>query len=152
MEDRMQGSHDGIQDALEVLAADFAAFGRAMGTLLAGEVESFQGLSGLYGLKEDVDPLLARLVRVQASVADGMSVLVQAGGKPSAEAVQALATRVALLDVMLDQLNRFLTIADLRGASDTSGDLLRKIAGWIGTLKGWLAGMVRQIQAIGGRG
>jgi hypothetical protein len=145
----MQGSQDGVQDALEVLAADFEAFGRAMGTLLAGEVESFQGLSGLYGLKADVDPLLERLVRVQASVAAGMAVLVQAGGRPSAEAVEALATRVALLDVMLDQLDRFLTIADLRGASDTSGDLLRKISGWIGTLKGWLTGMTRQITALG---
>jgi len=145
----MQGSQDGLQDALEVLAADFAAFGRAMSRLVAGEVESFQGLSGLYGLKEDVDPLLERLGRVQASVAASMDALVAAGERPSAEAVAALATRVALLDAMLDQLGRFLTIADLRGASDTSGDLLRKIAGWIGTLKGWLAGMRAQVLAMG---
>ncbi|MBS3962652.1 MAG: hypothetical protein KGZ61_12595 [Sandarakinorhabdus sp.] len=145
----MQRSHDDVQDALEVLAADFAAFGRAMGRLIAGEVESFQGLSGLYGLKEDVDPLLERLVRVQASVATSMDALVTAGEPPSAKAVQGLATRVTLLDAMLDQLNRFLTIADLRGASDTSGDLLRKISGWIGTLKGWLAGMRAQVLAMG---
>jgi len=145
----MQGAQDEVQEALQVLAADFTAFGRALGRLIAAEIESFQGLSGLYGLKEDVDPLLDRLGQVQASLTSGMAVLVQAGGKPSADAVAALATRVTLLDAMLDQLDRFLTIADLRGASDTSGDLLRKISGWIATLKGWLAGMTRQIMALG---
>ena len=147
----MQGSQDGIREALEVLQADFTAFGRALNAVIAGDMESFQGLAGLYGLKEDVDPLMARLVSVQASVATEMTALLAAGERPSADTAQALAARVGLLTSMLDQLDRFLTIADLRGASDTSGDLLRKISGWIGTFKGWLAGMIGQIAALGAR-
>jgi hypothetical protein len=43
------------------------------------------------------------------------------------------------------------TVADLRGATLTSGDLLQKLQGWIKTLRDWLSGVARQLEVIARR-
>ena len=60
-------SNDNVR-ALEVVAADFAGFSRVLQKVLTVELESFQGLSGQYGLYEDVDGVQARLLRLTAHI------------------------------------------------------------------------------------
>jgi hypothetical protein len=51
---------------------------------------------------------------------------------------------------MLEQLDRFVQVADARGATLTSGDLLKKLQGWIKMMREWLAGVRRQLASIAG--
>lgn len=128
--------------AAEILAADFAGFRRVLDAVAAKELESFHSLSGQYGLFDDVDPLKRRLEALAARVDAALQAL--AGGADAS--MVAVTGDVALLDTLLEQLSRHVTVADLRGAALTSGDLLQKLQGWIGTLRDWLAGIRRQLE------
>jgi hypothetical protein len=131
--------------AIEVLAADFTGFRRVLDTVGGKELESFHSLSGQYGMFEDVDPLKQRLEALAARIDADLQAL--AGGAGSA-LLAPCSRNVELLDMLLEQLSRYVTVADLRGAALTSGDLLQKLQGWIGTLRDWLAGVRRQLEAI----
>ena len=65
-------------------------------------------------------------------------------------ALWATSRQAELLDSLLEQLDRYVAVADLRGATLTSGDLLKKLQGWIKTLREWLAGVRKQLAAIAG--
>lgn len=129
------------QALIENLAADFAGFQRVMERMVQGEVESFQGLSGQFGLYEDVDALLKRM---EATAVRAASSLANAGANGPADASRQL----GLLDSMLEQLDRYAIVADLRGATATSGDLLKKIQQWVAVLRQWLVGLERQLRAL----
>ena len=134
--------------AIEVLAADFTGFRRVLDTVGTKELESFHSLSGQYGMFEDVDPLKQRLEALAGRIDTDLTAA--AGGNGSV--LGAVAGNVVLLDSLLEQLSRYVTVADLRGASLTSGDLLQKLQGWISTLRDWLSGVQRQLEAVTGRG
>lgn len=134
--------------AIEVVAADFKGFRRVLDTVGNKELASFHNLSGQYGMFEDVDPLKSRIealaLRIDADL--------QALGTGSEDSLLWSATHdVDLLDNMLEQMSRYVTVADLRGAALTSGDLLQKLQGWIKTLRDWLAGVKKQLAAIASR-
>jgi hypothetical protein len=133
---------------IEVLAADFTGFRRVLDTVGTKELESFHSLSGQYGMFEDVDPLKQRLEALAARIDNDLKAA--AGGNGSV--LVAVAGNVVLLDNLLEQLSRYVTVADLRGASLTSGDLLQKLQGWISTLRDWLTGVRRQLEALTPRG
>jgi hypothetical protein len=94
---------------------------------------------------EDVDPLKQRLEALAARIDTDLKAM--AGGADTA-LLNATSRNVELLDMLLEQLSRYVTVADLRGASLTSGDLLQKLQGWITTLRDWLAGTRRQLEAV----
>jgi hypothetical protein len=131
--------------AVAIVAADFTGFRRVLGAVGAKELESFHSLSGQYGLFEDVDPLKGRLESLASEIDADLQAL--AGGTED-NLLWAASHRVDLLDGLLEQLYRYVTVADLRGASLTSGDLLQKLQGWIKTLRDWLAGVKKQLAAI----
>ena len=133
---------------LEVVAADFAALQRVLDKVLSTEMESFQGLSGQYGLYEDVDALMGRMRNVAAQASKELNELRDGAFEDSA--LWAASRRVELLDSMLEQLDRFVQVADARGATLTSGDLLKKLQGWIKIMREWLAGTRKQLAAIAG--
>lgn len=133
--------------AIEVLAADFTGFRRVLDTVGTKELESFHSLSGQYGMYEDVDPLKQRLEALAARIDTDLKAAVGTDGVPG-----TVARNVDLLDSLLEQLSRYVTVADLRGAALTSGDLLQKLQGWISTLRDWLTGVRRQLEALGGQG
>ena len=140
-------SNDTVR-ALEVVAADFVGFSRVLQKVLTVELESFQGLSGQYGLYEDVDGVQARLLRLAAHIQSALDELRDNGFEDSG--LWATSRQVELLDSLLEQLDRYVIVADLRGATLTSGDLLKKLQGWIKTLRDWLAGVRKQLAAIAG--
>jgi hypothetical protein len=111
----------------------------------AKELESFHSLSGQYGMFEDVDQLKQRLETLAAEIDAGFKAMTTGAG---ASQLQAATRNVDLLDTLLEQLSRYVTVADLRGAALTSGDLLQKLQGWIRTLRDWLDGVKRQLAAI----
>ena len=129
--------NDGVR-ALEVVAADFLGFSRVLDKVISTELESFQGLSGQYGLYEDVDGVQTRLQRLTAHILSALEGLRDNGFEDSA--LWATSRQAELLDSLLEQLDRYVAVADLRGATLTSGDLLKKLQGWIKTLREWLAG------------
>lgn len=133
---------------LEVAAADFAGFQKVLDKVFGTELESFQGLSGQYGLFEDVDALMARMRKVSAQAAQELNDLRDGAFEDSA--LWSASRRVELLDSMLEQLDRFVQVADARGATLTSGDLLTKLKGWLKILREWLAGLRKQLAAIAG--
>lgn len=133
---------------LEVVAADFQALQKVLDKVLTSELESFQGLSGQYGLYEDVDALIGRMRNVSAQAAHELTELRDGAFEDSA--LWSASRRVELLDSMLEQLDRFVQVADGRGATLTSGDLLKKLQGWIKLMREWLAGVRRQLAAIAG--
>jgi hypothetical protein len=137
--------------AVEALAADFTGFRRVLATVGSKELESFHSLSGQYGLFEDVDPLKQRLEALAARIDTDLKVLAGATGDAPDSLLESTARGVALLDMLLEQLSRYVTVADLRGASLTSGDLLQKLQGWIATLRDWLSGTRRQLEALTAR-
>ena len=141
-----------VDEAFGVLAADFAGFGRALDGVLQGEVVSFQGQSGQYGLLEDVDALLARIEGTRHGLAVQLEAMEAASPADAARQAQALAARLGLLDTLLEQLDRYAIVADLRGATQASGDLLKKLRNWVATLREWLASIRRQAMALGGDG
>ncbi len=131
--------------AIEVVAADFTGFRRVLDTVGAKELESFHSLSGQYGLFDDVDLLKQRLEQLAAEI-DGELQSLTHGTEDST--FWNVSRSVDLLDSLLEQLARYVTVADLRGATLTSGDLLQKLQGWIKTLRDWLSGVKRQLGAI----
>jgi HPt (histidine-containing phosphotransfer) domain-containing protein len=131
--------------ALDVVAADFTGFRRVLDTVGAKELESFHSLSGQYGMFEDVDLLKGRLEQLAAAIDSELKSL---DPQTAGTGVAAVMRNVDLLDSLLEQLSRYVTVADLRGAALTSGDLLQKLQGWIATLRDWLTGVTRQLQAI----
>lgn len=133
--------------AIEVLAADFTGFRRVLDTVGTKELESFHSLSGQYGMFEDVDPLKQRLEALAARIDTDLKAA--AGGTDGVPG--SVARNVDLLDSLLEQLSRYVTVADLRGAALTSGDLLQKLQGWISTLRDWLTGVRRQLEALAGQ-
>ncbi len=133
---------------LEVVAADFAALQRVLDKVLSTEMESFQGLSGQYGLYEDVDALMGRMRNVAAQASKELNELRDGAFEDSA--LWSASRRVELLDSMMEQLDRFVQVADGRGATLTSGDLLKKLQGWIRIMREWLAGIRRQLASIAG--
>ena len=133
---------------LEVVAADFAALQKVLDKVFATELEGFQGLSGQYALYEDVDALMGRMRNVSAQAAKELTDLRDGAFEDSA--LWSASRRVELLDSMLEQLDRFVQVADARGATLTSGDLLKKLQGWIKTLREWLTGVRKQLAAIAG--
>jgi hypothetical protein len=135
--------------AVDVVAADFTGLRRVLDAVGAKELESFHSLSGQYGMFEDVDLLKQRLEALAADIDSGFKAMI---GGANAEKLQAATRNVDLLDTLLEQLSRYVTVADLRGAALTSGDLLQKLQGWIRTLRDWLVGVKRQLAAIEGRG
>lgn len=139
--------NDGVR-ALEVVAADFLGFSRVLDKVICTELESFQGLSGQYGLYEDVDGVQTRLQRLTAHILSALEGLRDNGFEDSA--LWATSRQAELLDSLLEQLDRYVAVADLRGATLTSGDLLKKLQGWIKTLREWLAGVRKQLAAIAG--
>jgi hypothetical protein len=134
--------------AIEVVASDFTGFRRVLDTVGARELESFHSLSGQYGLFEDVDLLKQRLEALGAEIDGELHTLT---GAPDATLLATIGTKVTLLDSLLEQLSRYVTVADLRGATLTSGDLLQKLQGWIKTLRDWLSGVARQLEVIARR-
>lgn len=133
---------------LEVVAADFAAFQKVLDKVFATELESFQGLSGQYGLFEDVDALMGRMRNVSGQAGKELTELRDGAFEDSA--LWSASRRVELLDAMLEQLDRFVQVADARGATLTSGDLLKKLQGWIKVMREWLAGVRKQLSSIAG--
>lgn len=133
---------------LEVVAADFAGLQKVLDKVFTTEMESFQGLSGQYGLFEDVDALIGRMRSVAAQAAHELNELRDGAFEDSA--LWSASRRVELLDSMLEQLDRFVQVADARGATLTSGDLLKKLQGWIKIMREWLAGTRKQLAAIAG--
>ena len=134
--------------AIEVLAADFTGFRRVLDTVGTKELESFHSLSGQYGMFEDVDPLKQRLEVLAARIDSDLQAIADGGANAL---LGTTAQNVFLLDTLLEQLSRYVTVADLRGAALTSGDLLQKLQGWITTLRDWLGGVKRQLEALNGR-
>ncbi|MGL6044754.1 MAG: hypothetical protein ACRC1J_12600 [Sandaracinobacteroides sp.] len=137
---------DGVR-ALDVLRADFTGFERVLDKVGTGELESFHSLSGQYNMFDDVDGLKARLGVLAAEIRQQLADLGDTGEE---SAVWAVSRRVEMLDNLLEQLSRYVTVADMRGAALTSGDLLQKLQGWIKTLRDWLAGIRKQLSAIAG--
>ena len=133
---------------LEVVAVDFAGLQKVLDKVFATEMESFQGLSGQYALFEDVDALMGRMRNV--SVQAGLELNELRDGAFEDSALWSASRRVELLDSMLEQLDRFVQVADARGATLTSGDLLKKLQGWIKIMREWLAGVRKQLAAIAG--
>ena len=133
---------------LEVVAADYAALQKVLDKVLSTEMESFQGLSGQYGLYEDVDALMGRMRNVAAQAGRELDELRDGAFEDSA--LWSASRRVELVDAMLEQLDRFVQVADGRGATLTSGDLLKKLQGWIKIMREWLAGVRKQLAAIAG--
>lgn len=133
---------------LEVVAADYAALQKVLDKVLSTEMESFQGLSGQYGLYEDVDALMGRMRNVAAQAGHELDELRDGAFEDSA--LWSASRRVELVDSMLEQLDRFVQVADGRGATLTSGDLLKKLQGWIKIMRDWLAGVRKQLAAIAG--
>lgn len=133
---------------LEVVAADFQGFQRVLEKVFTTELESFQGLSGQYALFEDVDALMGRMRNVVAQAERELVALRDGAFEDSA--LWSASRRVELVDSMLEQLDRFVQVADARGATLTSGDLLKKLQGWIKILREWLTGVRRQLAAIAG--
>ncbi|WP_199555932.1 hypothetical protein [Sandaracinobacteroides hominis] len=133
---------------LEVAAADFSGFQKVLDKVFTSELESFQGMSGQYGLFEDVDALTGRMRKISAQAARELNDLRDGAFEDSA--LWSASRRVELLDSMLEQLDRFVQVADARGATLTSGDLLQKLRGWIKILREWLAGLRKQLAAIAG--
>jgi hypothetical protein len=131
--------------AVDVVAADFTGLRRVLDAVGAKELESFHSLSGQYGMFEDVDQLKQRLETLAAEIDAGFKAMTTGAG---ASQLQAATRNVDLLDTLLEQLSRYVTVADLRGAALTSGDLLQKLQGWIRTLRDWLDGVKRQLAAI----
>ncbi len=131
--------------AIEVVAADFTGFRRVLDTVGTKELESFHSLSGQYGMFEDVDPLKRRLEALAAQIDSELQALSH-GAEDNL--LWAASHKVDLLDSLLEQLSRYVTVADLRGAALTSGDLLQKLQGWIKTLRDWLSGVKKQLAAI----
>ena len=138
-------SNDGVR-ALEVVSADFLGFSRVLEKVIKTELESFQGLSGQYGLFDDVDGVQARLQRLTAHILSALETLRDNGFEDSA--LWATSRQLDLLDSLLEQLDRYVAVADLRGATLTSGDLLKKLQGWIKMMREWLAGVRRQLASI----
>jgi hypothetical protein len=134
--------------AVEVVAADFAGFRRVLNIVAEKELESFHSLSGQYALYEDVDPLRRRLLQLAGEVDTDLQALNRG---VEANRLRAAAQNVERLDSLLEQLARYVTVADLRGAALTSGDLLQKLQGWIRTLRDWLAGVKKQLVTIAGQ-
>ncbi|MCG2841407.1 hypothetical protein L6Q21_10480 [Sandaracinobacter sp. RS1-74] len=133
---------------LEVVAADFQGFQRVLEKVFTTELESFQGLSGQYALFEDVDALMGRMRNVVAQAERELVALRDGAFEDSA--LWSASRRVELVDSMLEQLDRFVQVADARGATLTSGDLLKKLQGWIKIMREWLTGVRRQLAAIAG--
>lgn len=131
---------------LAIVAADFAGMRKVLDKVFTTELESFQGLSGQYGIFEDVDGLTGRIRNVAAQAADELNALPDAAVAEAA--LLSADRRLALLDSMLEQLDRYVQVADARGATLTSGDLLKKLQGWIRILREWLAGLRRQMAPI----
>lgn len=134
--------------AIAVVAADFTGFRRVLQTVGSKELESFQNLSGQYGMFEDVEPLMRRMEVLAERIDSDLQALAGVSGD---QLLSAAAHNVELLDSLLEQMSRYVTVADLRGAALTSGDLLQKLQGWIKTLRDWLAGVRRQLAAIAGQ-
>lgn len=134
--------------AIDVVAADFIGFRRVLDKVGTGELESFHSLSGQYGMFEDVDLLRTRLGLLAGEINTQLEALQGANAEDSA--LWGVSRHVELLDQMLEAMSRYVTVADLRGAALTSGDLLQKLQGWLKTLRDWLAGIRRQLAAIAG--
>lgn len=137
---------DGVR-ALDVVAADFVGFRRVLEKVGEGELESFQNLSGQYGLFDDVELLKRRLGILAADVQTSLERL---DAEFEDSALWTTSRHVELLDALLEQLARYVTVADMRGATLTSGDLLQKLQGWVKTMRDWLGGIRKQLAAIAG--
>ena len=133
---------------LAVVAADFDGMQKVLDKVFTTELESFQGLSGQYGIFEDVDALMGRMRNVAAQAAHELNELRDGAFEDSA--LWSASRRVELLDSMLEQLDRYVQVADARGATLTSGDLLKKLQGWIKILREWLTGVRKQLGSIAG--
>jgi hypothetical protein len=134
--------------AIEVVAADFAGFRRVLNIVAEKELESFHSLSGQYALYDDVDPLRRRLLQLAGEIDTELQALNRG---VEDHKVWTASQNVDRLDSLLEQLGRYVTVADLRGAALTSGDLLQKLQGWIKTLRDWLAGVKKQLVTIAGQ-
>jgi hypothetical protein len=142
-----------VADAVDVVVADFAGFRELMVALRSGDLESFERLAGLYGMKDGVDGVLARLLRLEAALGERLAALgpLVAGGEDHGPEVLDLMASVNVLDSLLEQLDRYVDIGIKRNAGETSGDLLPKLQAWIRLLRGWLQGIVKQLSQIEGR-
>lgn len=123
---------------LDVARGDVAAFYKVLEKLLESEMASFQGFSGQYGLYDDAAALLDNLKAGTAAIIAGLD----------RATIDGLAVQARLVDALLGQLDRLVTVAELRGAANTSGDLLAKLHNWIALLRGWVAAIDRQLVAL----
>jgi hypothetical protein len=123
---------------LAVASGDATAFSKVLERLLESEMASFQGFSEQYGLYEDAAAILDKLRAATAAILAGLA----AGG------TAGLGVQARLVEALLDQLDRLVTVAELRGAANTSGDLLAKLHQWIALLRGWIAAIDRQLSAL----
>lgn len=125
---------------LDVARSDITAFSKVLQKLLESEMASFQGFSDQYGLYEDAAAILDNLKAGTAAIEAGL-----ATGNTAGLTVQA-----RLMDALLEGLDRLVTVAELRGAANTSGDLLAKLHNWIALLRGWMGAIGRQLETLAG--
>lgn len=125
-------------DPLQVLKVDVTAFSKVLERLLESEMASFQGFSGQYGLYEDAAAILDNLRAGTGAILAGLD----------SAAITGLPLQARLVDAQFDELDRLVTVAELRGAANTSGDLLAKLHQWIALLRGWVAAIERQLLAL----
>ncbi|MFN3370398.1 MAG: hypothetical protein ACK4Z0_02595 [Sphingomonadaceae bacterium] len=123
---------------LDVLKGDVTAFSKVLERLLESEMASFQGFSGQYGLYEDAAAILDNLRAGTGAIIAGLDSVTITG----------LPLQARLVDAQFDELDRLVTVAELRGAANTSGDLLAKLHQWIALLRGWVAAIERQLEAL----
>lgn len=142
-----------VADAVDVVVADFAGFRDLMATLRTSDLESFERLAGLYGMKDGVDGVLKRLLSLEARVCERLGALAPmvASGEDHGPEVLDLMAQVNVLDALLEQLDRYVEIGIKRNAGETSGDLLPKLQAWVRLLRGWLQSIVKQLSHIEGR-
>jgi hypothetical protein len=138
------------RDELDVLGADLEGLTKLTGWLMTGDLESVQRLAGQYDMKGEVDAVVAKIPAIQAQVRERVGALRDGAGGDVARELAALRGKIGLMDSLLEQLDRYLVILTLRGATQSSGDLLPKLQGWVAVLKGWLAGVERQLSAVSG--
>jgi hypothetical protein len=142
-----------VAEAVDVVVADFAGYRDQVGQLRGGDLESFERLAGLYGMKDGVEGVLKRLYGIEGRICERLGALAPlvGSGEDHGPEVLDLMAQMNVLDSLWEQLDRYVDIGIKRNAGETSGDLLPKLQAWIKLMRGWLAGINRQLSLIEGR-
>lgn len=142
-----------VAEAVDVVVADFAGYREQYASLRTGDLESFERLAGLYGMKDGVEGVLKRLSTIEARVCERLGALAPlvASGEDHGSEVLDVMAQVGVMDSLLEQLDRYVDIGIKRNAGETSGDLLPKLQAWIKLMRGWLQSIGRQLSQIEGR-